>query len=78
MESATGAPVASYRYAVAKRHFLHLEFVRWLADIVLALAARLDTDLKSVCTEIGSSYVASGEVVELNTGHDDFTWKIPT
>jgi hypothetical protein len=74
---ANSAPVLFYHYAVQKRHFLRPEFVCWLADIVLALAARLGTDLGSICTGIGSIYLVSGEVVELDTGHDDFTWKIP-
>jgi hypothetical protein len=74
---ANGDIVSSYYYAVAKRLFLHPEFIRWLAPVIDALADRLNNDLRAACAEIGGAYLSSGEVFELDTSHEDFTWTIP-
>jgi hypothetical protein len=74
---ATGEIVTSYDYAVAKRHFLRPEFIQWLAPVIDALADRISSDLKSACVEVGSTYLSSGEVFELDKTHEDFTWSIP-
>ena len=76
-DPSTGQVVGGYTYAVAKLHFLRREFILWLSPLIDALAARLSTDLRAVCTEIGGTYLPSGETIELDRRHEDFTWNIP-
>lgn len=72
-----GKVVPSYHYAVAKRQFLHHEFIQWLTPIVDALANRISADLSAVCAEIGGAYLTSGEVFELDKTYEDFIWTVP-
>jgi hypothetical protein len=74
---ATGETVSAYHYAVAKRQFVRSEFIQWLGPVIDALAARLDDSLRTVCAEVGARYLSSGEVLELDKSHENFTWKIP-
>jgi hypothetical protein len=74
---ANGEIVSSYCYAVAKRQFLRPEFIQWLAPVIDALADRVSCDLKAACKEVGSTYLSSEEVFELDKTHEDFTWSIP-
>jgi hypothetical protein len=74
---ANGEIVTSHHYAVARRHFLRPEFIQWLAPVIDALADRISSDLKAACVEIGSTYLSSEEIVELDKTHEDFIWSIP-
>jgi hypothetical protein len=76
-DPSNGEVVASFHYAVAKRTFLRAPFMEWLATVIYALATRVAADLRAACAEIGSAYLSTGEIVELDTGHEDFTWTIP-
>jgi hypothetical protein len=70
----TGETCSHFNYAVAKRHFLHPEYAPWLHQVVEALSARLDDDLRTVTKEIGEAYLRDGGTYKLDTGTDKFTW----
>ena len=74
---ANGETVTHYHYAVAKRHFLHPEFIQWLAPVIDALADRVSSDLGAACAEVGAAYLSPKQIFELDTAHEDFTWTIP-
>ncbi|HEV2965733.1 MAG TPA: hypothetical protein VGW97_02385 [Chthoniobacterales bacterium] len=74
---ATEEIVTSHHYAVAKRHFLRLEFIQWLAPVINALVNRVSADLEAACSEIGRTYLKPGETFELDTAQEDFAWSIP-
>lgn len=74
---ASGENVTTYHYAIAKRQFARPEYAGWLFELVSALATRLDADLRAVCHELGSRYVARGTTYEIDTGRDDFSWTVP-
>ena len=45
---ATKVPVSGYDYAVAKLHFMDLDFANWLHDVVVAVLNRLTSDIPVV------------------------------
>jgi hypothetical protein len=61
-------------HVVGEREFPDIRFFDWLKDVVFALKARLDEDVRTRLQEIAGHLSAPDE---MDTGYDSFSWTVP-
>ena len=74
VDPGTGDTVDSYHWNIARREFLEQQYADWLVEIVDALSEKLTGLIDSEAERLGQRCLDSGELREIDTPADDFTW----
>jgi hypothetical protein len=74
VDPGTGNTVKSYSWNIAKREFLDQRYADWLVQIVDSLSEKLTDLIESETTRLSERFLGIGEVREIPTPADDFTW----